>query len=233
MAVAPDEGKLGKLTVKKIAAMLRDGPSPVPLRGTGEGEDTEDVSSEPPRSGGSKGSGSKGFIYVYRLETDRDDEMYKIGFTTMEKVEDRLKDWPGSLLVCAWETHCPHYAETLIHLFLQHWRCYRFVFRDWDARKRFVSTWFDDHKQYVPDQVYSSRRRPLWLDASLWAHICNDDVCPQFNARSKRENRFDMEKEWFYVEWNYAKPVIEAVVECVEQHHKDWHKNFRVIENVD
>ena len=228
MAVAPDEGKLGKLTVKKIAAMLRDGPPP-PSRSDG-GEDTEDVSSEPPLRGGS--------IYVYRLETDRDDEMYKIGFTTMEKVEDRLKDWPGSLLVCAWKTHCPHYAETLIHLFLQHWRCYRFVFRDWDARKRFVSTWFDDHKQYVPDQVYSSRRRPLWLDASLWAHIRADDVCPQFNARSKRENRFDMEKEWFYVSIAYVRSVIEAVVECVGQHHKDWHKSFRaspaaMLENVE
>lgn len=139
MSIAPDEEKLGKLTVKKIATMLRDGPPPPRSGGGGpKDEDTEDVSSETlPR----RGSVSEGFIYVYRLETDRNDEMYKIGFTAQKTVEDRLKDWPGSILVCSWKTHCPHFAETLIHLFLQHWRCYRFVFRDWDARKRFVSTW--------------------------------------------------------------------------------------------
>jgi hypothetical protein len=219
MTIAPDEEKLGKLTVKKIATMLRDGPAP-PLRGGAgredkESEDTEDASCEAPRR---IRSGSEGFIYVYRLETDRNDEMYKVGFTAQKTAEDRLKDWPGSILVYSWKTHCPHFAETLIHLFLQHWRCYRFVFRDWDARKRFVSTWFDNYQTYVPDQVYSSRRRPLWLDATLWQHIRKDEVCPQFNAKSRREHRFDMEKEWFYVEWNYAKPIIEGVVECVERH---------------
>jgi hypothetical protein len=138
ISIAPDEEKLGKLTVKKIATMLRDGPAPPRSGGAGRNEEdgTEDASSEPSRR-----NGSEGFIYVYRLETDRNDEMYKIGFTAQKTVEERLKDWPGSILVCSWKTHCPHFAETLIHLFLQHWRCYRFVFRDWDARKRFVSTW--------------------------------------------------------------------------------------------
>jgi hypothetical protein len=140
MTIAPDQEKLGKLTVKKIAAMLRDGPPSTTTAQRAvvvdDNETTEDTSSLPEGAP----SGKEGYIYAYRLETDRGDDMYKIGFTTTT-VEERLKDWPGSILVASWKTPCPHFTETLIHLFLQHWRCYRFVFRDWDARKRFVSTW--------------------------------------------------------------------------------------------
>lgn len=204
MTVAPDEEKLTRLTVKTIAATLRDGPpAPLPLRGSGDGS-----------------------IYVYRLETDRNDDMFKIGFTTTT-VEKRLQDWPGSQLVDSWETPYPHYVETLIHLFLQHWRCYRFVFRDWDARKRFVSVWYDDPTSYVQDCVATSRRRPLWLDTSLWERVHKGEICPQLNVKSKRADRFDVEKEWFYVSYSYIKPVIGGIIEVVQRNHRDWHESFR------
>lgn len=86
---------------------------------------------------------------------------------------------------------------------------------------------FDNHHEYVQDRVGGATRRPLWLDASIWAFVHKGEVCPQLNARSRRADRFEIEKEWFYVEWEFASAIIEGVVECVQRNAKDWHKNFR------
>ena len=142
-----------------------------------------------------------GHIYVYRIEND-DPHYFKIGFTT-KAVHQRLDEWPGSVLVHSWRTEFPQYAETIIHLYLYHWRCYRFVLyaegRKPNDQKRFVSTCYSNCSRSIYDEVVAAK--PSWLPEEIYEVIKKDQgVTAEIYRKTPKQQRYTVEKEWFRVE---------------------------------
>lgn len=142
-----------------------------------------------------------GHIYVYRIEND-DPHYFKIGFTT-KAVHQRLDEWPGSVLVHSWRTEFPQYAEAIIHLYLYHWRCYRFVLYAEGCKpndqKRFVSTCYSNCSRSIYDEVVAAK--PSWLPEEIYQVIKKDQgVTAEIYRKTPKQQRYTVEKEWFRVE---------------------------------
>ena len=73
---------------------------------------------------GPRKSDGPGHIYVYTLPNDP--KYYKIGRTKRE-VDVRLKEWKGAQLKASWPVKNNMMAESLIHGYLDHVRCYRYA----------------------------------------------------------------------------------------------------------
>lgn len=179
-----------------------------------------------------------GYIYVYTLQHDmqRGDPWFKIG-RTIQPVHQRLDQWPGSQLKRSWRVRWNVFAETLIHRVLGHWRAFRMVLyaakQSPNAAKRFLSMWYqgqqlDSHAkvQYalVHDWVWYGAHHHTyhvhdWLPPLLWDSIHHQDAVTanqdKLYPRSKAKDRYTMEKEWFYCEWDYVERVIEAIVHVI------------------
>lgn len=197
----------------------------------------------PDRHGANEGDG---FIYVYVLDSDtkRGDPWFKIG-RTKQKVVQRLDGWPGSRLKRSWRVRWNVFAETLIHRFLEHWRAYRFVLpvakQAPGQSKRFLSVWYepirvDNHTQPVYDTVtdwvsYGCYHGCYGVHAWMTriggriltdGRVTSSDV--YFFPKSKRKERYTMEKEWFYCDWDYVQDVIQAIVDVVNAPYERRHK---------
>jgi hypothetical protein len=174
----------------------------------------------------------EGHVYVYRMDSDGEDEpMFKIGYTT-QGVHQRLDQWPGSVLVNSWRTSRAHYAETLIHLYLNHWRVYRFVMYASKAKpgqhKRFVSTWYASPSKPVHDAVWASKTCPEWLPMEIYEAIQKDTLTPEINITAKsKKTRYAVEREWFYCEYEYVERIIGTVVDGISKNEKNWHRKFQ------
>lgn len=174
--------------ITKLRALLREGPS----------------------SGEENAEG--GHIYVYQIEND-DPCYFKIGFTT-KSVHQRLDEWPGSVLVHSWRTEFPQYAESIIHLYLYHWRCYRFVLYAERSKpgdqKRFVSTCYSNPMRSIYDDVVAAK--PSWLPEEIYEVIKQTQgVTPEIYRKTPRKQRYTVEKEWFRVE-NYETQIEKPIV---------------------
>jgi hypothetical protein len=192
--VIPDLTKISRDAAKNIRKMLRMFP------------------------GVSKENGEDGLIYCFKLHEDCDDPLYhKIGFVgRVDRLADRLdNEWRDCNLIAKWPVKYPDYAEALIHLYLNHYRVHRWVMYAAKAspgrQKRYISTWYgtDD---IVSDALMSSETCPKWLPDHLW----NVDNAPRdISLKTKAAERYRMEDEWFYCDYNYIQAVIECVVKLL------------------
>lgn len=186
----PDPTMKYAKAITRLRALLRQGP----LGRSGAAAAAGNAS-------GDAGGVSRGHIYVYRIEND-DPCYFKIGYTT-KAVHQRLDEWPGSVLVHSWRTEFPHYAESIIHLYLYHWRCYRFVLYAEGGKpgdqKRFVSTCYSNPTRSIYDAVVAAK--PSWLPEEIYEVVKqNQGVTPEIYRKTPRKQRYTVEKEWFRVE---------------------------------
>jgi hypothetical protein len=156
--------------------------------------------------------GEGGHIYVYQIEGD-DPCYFKIGFT-VQSVHQRLDQWPGSVLVHSWRTEFPHFAETIIHLYLYAWRCYRFVLYAENTKpndqKRFVSTCYNNPSRSIFDDVVAAN--PSWLPKDIYEKIKHDQsVTPEIYVKTPKKQRYTVEKEWFKVD-DYESQIKKPIV---------------------
>lgn len=175
-----------------------------------------------------------GYIYVFHMPlSDVDGEdMYKVGYTTYKNVKKRIAEWPGAVLIHHWECAYASYAETIIHLLLQHWRCYRYVFYKArappNAQKRYVSTWFEHPARPVHDAVWAADECPDWLPPKIYSAIRNDRVTKEITkSATPYKERYAVEQEWFYCPLDYVTKVCISVVQMIESNQKNWHKGFQ------
>ena len=175
-----------------------------------------------------------GYIYVFHMPLSDvvGEPMFKIGYTTRKNVKKRIAEWPGAVLLHHWESSHASYAETIILLLLQHWRCYRFVLYKAcaapDAQKRYVSTWYEHPTRPVHDAVWASPQCPDWLPQRIYDVIRNDRVPKEITASAQQyTERYAYEQEWFYCPLDYVVQICTAVVEMIEHNKSDWHKGFQ------
>lgn len=84
----------------------------------------------------------EGWIYIFSLPSDGTLTYYKIGRTT-QTVEQRLRQWKKEIkekveLVAKWRAKDHKYCESLIHIYLDLWRVYRY-----QTKKGLCSIWKD------------------------------------------------------------------------------------------
>lgn len=193
LSVSPDVTKLSNETIKNIRKMLRTFPGVV------EDKDAE------------------GLIYCFQLQEGCDDPMYyKVGFVkSQDRLKDRLEEWRDCKLIDKWPIKYPSYAESLVHLILGHWRCQRYVLYAAKAppgrQKRYVSTWYgtDD---LVPDCFINAETCPAWMPDNIWE---SSNATTDISLRTKASERYRMEDEWFYCDYDYISRIIKAVLELL------------------
>ncbi len=164
-----------------------------------------------------------GHIYVYRMQNEQNEPMFKIGYTT-QAVHQRLEQWPGSVLVHSWRTSYVVYAETLIHLYLQHWRVYRFVLQGPPKTKQYISVWYDNPLEPVEDVWWVNRKKYDWIPENIHGMFKQE-----LNVRKKCAKRYRVEKEWFYCDYEYIKEIIRGLLKDLERCAKDnkWYLYFQ------
>jgi len=196
--VEPDVEKLSQKAITEIRKHLREGPS----------------ASQP------------GHIYVFQAVHDDIKEMYKIGFTTQGSPEKRLEQWPGSILVDSWETPYANYTETLIHLFLQFWRVYRFVLyaakQKPGQHKRYISVWYEEPETLICKAL---PKDSTWIPDNLCG---TTTTTREINVKTKKEHRYDYEKEWFLCEYKYITHIINGILKGIHNNAnlKHWKDPF-------
>lgn len=121
---------------------------------------------------GPRKSDGPGYIYVYTLPNDGS-KYYKVGRTRRD-VDVRLKEWKGAQLKAAWPVKTQMMAETLIHGYLDHIRCYRYAQDDGT-----FSTVWKDTGEPVTKADASGKRKGIakqveWFRGK-WKHI--EAVC--------------------------------------------------------
>lgn len=220
--VSPSQEHLSKTDLAALGSAMRRGPDP---HGKHEGH---------------------GYIYVYTLDSDtrHGDPWFKIGRTT-QSVHQRLDGWPGSQLKKSWRVRWNVFAETLIHRFLTHWRAYRFVLaaakQQPGQARRYLSVWYDSvqldsHAQavynVVPDWVAHGHEHhcygvDAWLPDAADTVLTRGHVTslePTFYPKSKSKQRYTMEQEWFYCDWEYIEDVIQSVVDVINAPYERRHR---------
>lgn len=173
----------------------------------------------------------EGSVYCFQLHKDCDDPLYhKIGYVgKRERLSDRLdNEWRDCELVEKWNTHFPAYAESLIHALLNTNRVQRWV--QYAAKqapghqKRYISTWYGTD-EVVQDSLVTSNKCLTWLPDHLHSlkHAHAD-----ISIKTKASERYRMEDEWFYCEYDTLKHVIESVIHLLKTHKtsEEWFKAF-------
>ena len=169
-----------------------------------------------------------GWIYCFRMKNDSTN-MYKIGRTTQTTVKKRLDDWPGSILIDSWKTPYVTYVETLIHQFLEKFRVLRYVMYvpKKVREKRYVSTWYSSELP-VHDDVWSLKECPDWMADDLFDAIKKDQITPEITFSTPRNDRHDVEIEFFYCKTYTAiiKKTIENVIAHTDMTPEEWFIKF-------
>jgi hypothetical protein len=200
--VTPDVDKLEKKTILDIRSLLREGP-------------TEEKKS--------------GFIYILKSHLEDDNDMFKIGFTCEDVVEKRTSKWDGAKLLKSWQVPHAQFAESLIHLFLQHWRCYRFVLyaskQPPSHHKRYISVWYDSPDRPVLDNINETNGKEWIPDHIFEALVEYQKITPEIDVK-KKKHRYKYEKEWFFCDLKYIEKVIEDVVKILNNTEK-WRNAFK------
>lgn len=114
-------------------------------------------------------SDKAGWIYVFYKECDKADTFYKIGRTERE-VEKRLKEWPGSVLLCKFRVEYNKLAESLIHKYLAHVRAFRYLQED----GKYVSVWADTGEAVFndgKDGKKSAKCKEIEWFVSSWKNV--------------------------------------------------------------
>lgn len=81
-----------------------------------------------------KSGDSEGRIYIYK--DGKHAHFYKIGFTS-RTTKERMKEWGNPVVVRSFSVCCAERVERLIHQYLDHIRCYRYVIDD----NKILSVW--------------------------------------------------------------------------------------------
>lgn len=190
--VMPDVTKVSKDALKSIRKMLRTFPGAV--------------------------TSSEGLVYCFQLHEGCDDPLYyKVGFVgRLERLGDRLdNEWRDCEMVHKWPVKFPDYAESLIHLMLNHYRVHRWVLYAAKAppghQKRYISTWYgtDD---IVQDALVTADACPSWMPDDMFGQT---KATRDMSLKTKASDRYRMEDEWFYCEYDYIRRVIESVVKLL------------------
>lgn len=191
--IAPDLTKISRDAAKNIRKMLRTFPGSI-------------VSED-------------GLVYCFKLHEGCDDPHYhKVGFVgRVERLSDRLdNEWRDCELISKWPVKFPDYAESLIHLYLNHYRVHRWVLYAAKAppghQKRYISTWYgtDD---IVQDALMQDDKCSSWLpDHMFGLSKASRDI----SLKTKASERYRMEDEWFFCEYEYIQRVIECVVKLLQ-----------------
>lgn len=161
-----------------------------------------------------------GHIYQFVHAADHP-SLYKIGYTHRTP-ERRLAEWTGAKLHASWAVpEAAHFAESIIHVLLDHWRVYRYTFADPDhpGERHALSIW-KQTGTIIEDAEYHAVRRGLrsttaWCPPKVAKAIAADAplLMPLLKA-----NALAREKEWFLIETDYVRAIVEAVVLLVQ----DW-----------
>ena len=180
-----------------------------------------------------------GHLYQFVHAQDHPN-LSKLGYTHRTP-EKRLAEWPGAKLRDSWPMPvAAHFAESVCHLLMDHWRVYRFIFTDRITGARHaLSVWkqtlccLDDAEYQAVSNVsyvgfklraYARNlkvRRGLrsietWCPAGIAAVIQAHDVnkppgtVTALSPKGKGKN-VPMEKEWFCINSDYLAHVVHDV----------------------
>jgi hypothetical protein len=198
---SPDDTKLENKTILDIRSLLRKGP----------------------------GDSKKGFIYIFKSHLKDDLDMFKIGYTCEESVEKRTNKWDGSILLKSWKVSHAVFAESLIHLYLQHWRCYRFVLyaskQPPAHQKRYISVWYDSPTTPVLDNI-TEQNREDWIPDNIYESLVEYQKITSELDIKKKKHRYKYEKEWFFCQFEYIKKIIEDITTTINNYKEDQTKWF-------
>lgn len=132
-----------------------------------------------------------GFLYVYELKRDADAGLsyYKIG-RTARSVHQRLKEWPGSVLVKAFRVAHNQFAERLAHLLLAYARVHRYPhdhgYRTVHATPEKKGQVILDG-QHAPNTKINLRKKEVeWFNAAL-----ERDILPCLKIVARVVNKWD------------------------------------------
>lgn len=162
----------------------------------------------------------EGFLYVFQKKGDDTFpgyswEYFKIGRTEQEKPKDRLDQWKfEKRIVMVWKVKYNRLAERLVHLFLDHFRVFRFPFVQEnplspDYRRFRYFTVRKESGGFMGDTAYldivSGHPDPIWPEEHVENIRCN-----RFIKRGKKR-----EIEWFAGHESVILLVCQAIVTAV------------------